>query len=52
MGRPTTGEHMHFVTKEQESKLCEHAEHGRTTGRFDLKKRAAALKDQRASGQP
>ncbi len=52
MGRPTTGEHMHFVSKEQESKLCEYAERGRTTGRFDLQKRAAALREQRASTQP
>ena len=52
MGRPTTGEHLHFVTKEQESKLCDFAERGRTTGRFDLQKRAAALREQRASAQP
>ena len=44
MGRPTTGQHLHFVTSEQEFKLCDDAEHPK----FNLQQRVDDLRRQRA----
>ena len=43
VGRPTTGEHLHFPTSKQNSELLELARGGWVTGKFDLQKRAQEL---------
>jgi hypothetical protein len=44
MGRPTTGQHLHFVSRDQEFKLCDDAEHPK----FNLQQRVDDLRRQRA----
>jgi hypothetical protein len=40
VGRPTTGEHLHFPTYKQNVELLERATRGGLNGKFDLQKRA------------